>query len=189
MTVDIRHQWHSWKKTYGNPHKILSPYWREVKEWSKIKFGGAKAFRKFYNFLLKCESISGSQQWNAMDTPEMLCMLIAKLPGGLIDRWNRNVQAIRNHQFCRRRNSSNEWSIIFKRGTTWVYQASWKVCPCKSKKLRNCYTKADQKTVEQTVTVTSIKSKFCDGNHNLDDCQFYCEITVGEWSSFLKKSR
>ena len=30
-----------------------------------------------------------------MGTPEMLCMLIAKLPGGLIDRWNRNVQAIR----------------------------------------------------------------------------------------------
>ena len=25
----------------------------------------------------------------------MLCMLIAKLPGGLIDRWSRNVQAIR----------------------------------------------------------------------------------------------
>ena len=40
-------------------------------------------------------SISGSQKWNAMDTPEMLCMLIAKLPGALIDRWNRNVQAIR----------------------------------------------------------------------------------------------
>ena len=30
-----------------------------------------------------------------MDTTEMMCMLIAKLPGGLIDRWNRNVQAIR----------------------------------------------------------------------------------------------
>ena len=30
-----------------------------------------------------------------MDAPEMLGMLIAKLPGGLIDRWNRNVQVIR----------------------------------------------------------------------------------------------
>ena len=83
------------EKTYGNPHKILSSYRREVKDWPQIKFGDAKAFRKFYNFLLKCESISGSPKWNAMDTPEMLCMLIANLPGGLIDRWNRNVQAIR----------------------------------------------------------------------------------------------
>ena len=59
----------------------------------------------------------------------------------------------------------------------------------KARKLKNCYTKADQKTVEETVTVASIKCKFCDGNHNLDDCQFYCEITVDDRSSFLKKNR
>lgn len=38
---------------------------------------------------------SGSQQWNTVDTPEMLCMLIAKLPGRLVDRWNNKIQAIR----------------------------------------------------------------------------------------------
>ena len=66
-----------------------------------------------------------------MDTPEMLCMLIAKLPGGLIDRWNRNVQAIRKR-------------------------------PLRKPDLQDlvkCYTKADQKTVEQTVTVASIKCR------------------------------
>ena len=31
-------------KTYGNPHKILSSYRREVKDWPQIKFGDAKAF-------------------------------------------------------------------------------------------------------------------------------------------------
>ena len=40
------------EKTYGNPHEILSSYRREVKDWPQIKFGDAKAFRKFYNFLL-----------------------------------------------------------------------------------------------------------------------------------------
>lgn len=47
--------------------------------------------------MIRCESIlgSGSQQWNTMDTPEMLCMLIAKLPGRLMDRWNNKIQAIR----------------------------------------------------------------------------------------------
>ena len=30
-----------------------------------------------------------------MDTPEMVYMLIAKLPGGLMDRLNRKVQVIR----------------------------------------------------------------------------------------------
>ena len=52
------------EKNYGNPHKILSSYQKEVREWPQIKFGDAKAFRKFYNLLLKCESISDSQQWN-----------------------------------------------------------------------------------------------------------------------------
>ena len=33
------------------------------------------------------------------------------------------------------------------------------------------------------------KCKFCEGNHGSDDCQFYCEITVDDWSSFLKKNR
>ena len=49
------------ERTYGNPHKILSSYWKEIKERSLLKFGDAKCFRKFYNFLVKCESVSESQ--------------------------------------------------------------------------------------------------------------------------------
>ena len=31
------------------------------------------------------------QHWNSMDTPEILCMLVSKLPGNTRDRWNRKV--------------------------------------------------------------------------------------------------
>ena len=41
---------------------------------------------------------SECQDWNALDIPEMLCMLILKLSGGLMDRWNKTVQAIRRKQ-------------------------------------------------------------------------------------------
>ena len=58
----------------------------------------------------------------------------------------------------------------------------------KTRKLKNCYTKADQKTVE-TVTMASIKCKFYDGNHDLDDCKFYREISVDDQSSSLRKNR
>ena len=37
--------------------------------------------------------------------------------------------------------------------------------------------------------MASIKCKFCDGNHDLDDCQFSREITVDDRSNFLKKNR
>ena len=86
------------EKVYGNPHKILVSYRREIKQWPQIKFGDAKGFRKFHNFLFKCRSVSASQRWNALDTPDMLCIMVSKLPGGIMERWNRSVIKIRWHQ-------------------------------------------------------------------------------------------
>ena len=149
--------------------------------------------------MLKCESISGSQKWNAIDTPEMLCMLISKLPGGLIDRWNRNVQAVRK-RYLREPdiqdliNFVEEETVLmndplFSREALHEYtKHPERSTHLQARKLENFYTKADQKTVEQTVTVASIKYKLCDGNHDLDDCQFYRELTVDDRSSFLKKT-
>ena len=35
------------------------------------------------------------QHWNPIDTPEILCMLISKLPGNTRDWWNRKVLIIK----------------------------------------------------------------------------------------------
>ena len=147
------------EKTYGNPHKILSSYRKEVKDWPQVKFGDAKAFRKFFNFLLKCESVSDNQHWNALDTPEILCMLISKLPGVLMDRWNRKVQNIR-------RRESREPDLIdfvrfveeetllmndplFSREALCEYAGQKeKEGKAKHKKLKNCYTKSEEKVTQ-----------------------------------------
>ena len=50
------------------------------------------------NFLIKCDSIMSRQQWNALDTPDVLCSLISKLPGNTRDRWNRRVLNLRRHE-------------------------------------------------------------------------------------------
>ena len=153
---------------------------------------------KVYSFLLKCESISDSQQWNARDTPEMLCMLIAKLPGGLMNRWNRKVQAIRKKHLGEpdlqdlikfiEEETILVNNVIFKTGTAWVHQASWKIYPCESKETEELLHQSYwEEWNEMTETVASKKCKFCDGNHDLDDCHFYHEITVNDWSIFLKK--
>ena len=69
-----------------------------MKEWPQIKVGDAAGFWKFYNFLLKCQSIVGSNKWNALDSPDLICMLLSKLPDQPRDRWNREVYSIRaNH--------------------------------------------------------------------------------------------
>ena len=60
-----------------------------------MKNGDSDGYRRFYNFLIKCESIMSRQQWNSLDTPDILCALISKLPGNARDKWNRKVMMIR----------------------------------------------------------------------------------------------
>ena len=154
---------------------------------------------KVYSFLLKCESISDSQQWNARDTPEMLCMLIAKLPGGLMNRWNRKVQAIRKKHLGEPdlqdliKFTEEETilvnNLLFSRQALHEYtKHPEKSTHVKARKLKNCYTKAIEKN-EMKWQKQWQKCKFCDGNHDLDDCHFYHEITVNDWSIFLKKKK
>ena len=40
------------------------------------------------------------QPWNVISTPDILCMLVSKLPNGLIDMWNRTAYNIRKRQEC-----------------------------------------------------------------------------------------
>ena len=44
----------------------------------------------------------------------------------------------------------------------------------------NCYTKSDEKVTQNQVVNSRKKCVFCDGSHDLDDCQFYNEIPVEE---------
>ena len=150
---------HCWKKTYGNPHKILSSYRKELKDWPQVKFRDAEAFRKFFNFLLKCGSVSDNQHWNALDTPEILCMLISKLPGALIDRWNRKVQNIRKREL--REPDLTDFvrfveektllmnDLLFLREVICEYAGQKESKgKAKHKKLKNSYTKSEEKVTQ-----------------------------------------
>ena len=69
-----------------------------MKNWQPIKFGDAIAFRRFHNFLLRGKGVATNQRWNALDTPDTLCMLKSKLPIGIMKRWNREVLKIKRQQ-------------------------------------------------------------------------------------------
>ena len=71
---------------------------QQIKKWPSVKHGDAEGYRKFYNFLLKCETVTQMQTWNVLDTPEVMCMLLSKLPGGARDKWSRRVLLIRRNQ-------------------------------------------------------------------------------------------
>ena len=88
------------EERYGDPYQVIAAYCREIKNWPVVKPGNAGAFRRFSNFLMKICSILSESNWNKLDNPEVLCMLMAKLLGYLQDRWNRQVFMIRQ-QFLR----------------------------------------------------------------------------------------
>ena len=102
------------RRKYGNPHRLLAVYRRKIKHMSPIKPGDISAFRKLFNFLIKCQSSSRSSQNNPLDAPEIICMILSKLVVHLQDSWNRNTLKMRRMhfrepqlfhlgKFCRRR--------------------------------------------------------------------------------------
>ena len=57
--------------------------------------GDAGSFQKFCNFLVQCESITQSSQWNPLGTLGVIFMLLSKLPGILRDKWIRLVMKVK----------------------------------------------------------------------------------------------
>ena len=83
---------------YCDPHRIIAAYWKEIKHWRQVKHGNVKGYRRFLNFLLKCETITQMQTCNVLETSEVMCMLLSKLPGSTRDKWSRKVLGITRKQ-------------------------------------------------------------------------------------------
>ena len=80
---------------YGDPHRVIAACRKELKHWPQAKHGDVEGYRRFPNFLLKCETITRMQTWNVLGTPEVMCILLSELPGGMRDKWSRKVLGIR----------------------------------------------------------------------------------------------
>ena len=60
-----------------------------------LKARDATVFRKLFNFLIKSQTIEVDGHYNPLDTPEIICMILSKLPLHLQDRWNCNTLQLR----------------------------------------------------------------------------------------------
>ena len=86
------------ERRYGNPYTVVAAYRKEIKISPLIKPGDSTALKKFYSFLIKCQNITADITWNALNIPDTLCSLLAKLPGNMKDKWNRLEYNLRRHQ-------------------------------------------------------------------------------------------
>ena len=74
------------EKVYGNPHKILASYKKEIKLATNQIWG--------------CQSLSEVSHLSVKSQKHVIqskveCMSISKLPGEIMERWNRKVLNIR----------------------------------------------------------------------------------------------
>ena len=176
------------RQRYGDPHIVLTSYRKEVRNWPKLTFGDAKGFRLFFNFLVKCDGVAREQNWNAINTPDVICMLVSKLPNALIDRWNRIAYNIRKKHECEP-NLSDLIEFIDQE-TTLVNN------PMFSRKAIEGFNGKSEKQPEKrnrrlkTLATEAVEEKcpICSSNHDIDECEDLKKLTVDERSKvFFKK--
>ena len=82
-------------RRYRNPHNLLSSYGRQVRQMVPLKAGNARAFRKLFNILIKCQTTEVDGHYNLLETTEIICMVLSELTLHLQDRWNHNPLQLR----------------------------------------------------------------------------------------------
>ena len=179
-------------KLYGDPHQVIAAYCKEIKQWPQIKPGDTEACRKFHNFLLKCENITQMQTWNVLDTPEIMCMLLSKLPGGARDKWSRRVLLIRRKQ---RKEPELADFIDFVNDEKLIV-----IDPVFSKEVMEQYINKETKSRRAATYVSGPKEKSvdltlrsscinCGENHQLDCCLEFMDMALKDRINFLSKKK
>ena len=86
----IRH-W-IWKSQVAIGATIWRPPWifaantKKIRASLLLKPGDSSTYQKFFNLLIKCENIMSQQQWNSLNSPNILCTLTPKLPKNTRDK-------------------------------------------------------------------------------------------------------
>ena len=178
------------EQKYGNPHSIIAAYRKKIKAWPQLKPADGAALKKLHNFLIKGESASYGQLWNALDTPEMMCLV---LPGHTRERWNRSVMSIR-----RRYSREPDFAdlihfvedeailvnyLLFSKEALSGYVDKREV-PVKRKQLKTYFIAANEDTSRLQNSCPS-----CQRDHDLDKCKDFMKISVEDRSKFFAKNK
>ena len=193
-------------RRYGDPHKILLAYRLEIKKWPQVRQGDAAAYRKFYNFLLKCQSLTDGRKWNLFNSPDMLCTLISKLPMSVSDRWNRRVQFTWKNQL--REPDLTEFIKFVEEETELVNDPLYsreavdqhterkererKSFSKRDRRFKTLAIQLEEESKEKSRTKDTkdvVTCVMCAKNHDLEQCKAYLTKSVDERSKYLSTKK
>ena len=177
------------EEQYGNPHQILAAYRKEIKSWPQLKPADGTAYMKLYNFLLKCEIATLGQNWNVLDGPEMMCLMLSKLPGNTREKWSSSLMNIRRRHLRELDftdiihfvddEATLADDLLFSKEALSGYVDKNEAAN-RRKQLKTYLTAAEEKT-EEIVNACQL----CHKSHDLDSCPEYKKNSVEERSKFL----
>ena len=176
--------------------KSITGYRKEIKQMTKIKPGDATAYRRLFNFLIKCQSLEYGSH-NPLDTPDVICMILAKIPGYLQDRWNRNVQKIRKVQMREPGliNLTNFIEVemvrvndpLFSREAVGQYEE--KSLKQQSRSTKHKFQTHVIKEIGDSAKRVTAKCPVCDDHHDIEECQVFLSQTTEDRSKTLYKKK
>ena len=194
------------EKEYGDPHKVMSAYMKELNSWRTIKSGDIKGFKKFYRFLLKCNTNrEGEVYLRLLDNPETLRILQLKLPQKIQDRWTRKAV---QHREAHKKELDFTHFLEFIRVEVEVlddpvYSSKpdqddrGKNDPKDHKEPRYQYRPHDQRegnhriqtTLATRVTKPHEACLYCADRHDLDTCQKFLQLEHKEKKEYLFRQK
>ena len=159
-----------------------------------LKTGDATAFRTLFSFLIKCQTIEVGCHYNNLNTPDIICMVLSKLPQHLQDTWNRNTLQLRR-KYSKERQMidiinfvDDEMTLVhdhlYSRDAVSQYVER---APRYSGKTERKTIVADNScniSQEKSDKVTSKVKVYpiCYENHEIEDCTYYLQHTINERS-------
>ena len=123
------------------------------------------------SFIISCGT-SKITNWNSLETPETLCVLVSKLPGGLKDRWNRTVQG--TTRSYGRGPCLSDFSRFVKEETILVND------PIFSREAVQEYVTHPEKKLNDHKKI----GNFANSKHDLDDCKSFKEKGLRKEAGF-----
>ena len=131
------------------------------------------------------------QTWNVLDTPEIMCMLMSKLPGGRRDKWSRRVLLIRRKQGKEPQLADfdfvNDENVIvndpvFSKEAVKQYVDK----KTKSRRVETYVSGSKEKSVDLTLRLPCVN---CGENHQLDGCLKFMDMALMDRINFLSKKK
>lgn len=166
---------------YGDPHKVLCAFIKELKGWKSIKLGDSASLGNFHTFFLKMNGVVFGEYWNTL---ENLCSIISKLPGNSKDRWNRKVFKLRKEK---QREPYLDDLIRFVNGEVEV--ASDPLFLKEALDERSNQNRNQSESPNLKTLLTKLKCQLCDKAHDIENCPLYKDKILKEKIRLLVKAK